>query len=101
MVAGTISRRLRGPHRLRSATTGGARDEARRYRLPVGRQQHPQGAEVHRILLRAGVVILEGLDLSKTEPGEYELVCLPLQLMGADAAPARAVLRRKAFGSAT
>jgi arylformamidase len=47
----------------------------------------------HRTLLRAGVVIVEGLDLSEPPPGEYELTCLPLRLAGLDGAPARAVLR--------
>ena len=46
----------------------------------------------HRTLLTAGVVIVEGLDLSEPPPGEYELVCLPLRLEGVDGAPARAVL---------
>lgn len=46
----------------------------------------------HRILLRAGVVILEGLDLRGVSDGEYTLVCLPLLVPGADGAPARAVL---------
>lgn len=46
----------------------------------------------HQILLGAEIVVLEGLDLSAVEPGEYELVCLPLKLAGADGAPARAVL---------
>ncbi|MRR34611.1 cyclase family protein [bacterium] len=48
---------------------------------------------VHRKLLGAGVVILEGLDLSAIEGGIYELICLPLRIPGADGAPARAVLR--------
>lgn len=48
--------------------------------------------EVHRILLEAGVVILESLDLRAAEPGEYTLLCLPLRLAGCDGAPARAVL---------
>ena len=47
---------------------------------------------VHRILLGAGVVIVEGLDLSATPAGSYELVCLPLRIAGGDGAPARAVL---------
>jgi arylformamidase len=46
----------------------------------------------HEILLEAGVVILEGLDLSHVPEGEYQLVCLPLKLGGADGAPARAIL---------
>ncbi len=48
---------------------------------------------VHRRLLAAGVVILEGLDLSAAEGGSYELLCLPLRIPGAAGAPARAVLR--------
>jgi arylformamidase len=48
---------------------------------------------VHRCLLAAGVVILEGLDLSAVGPGRYELLCLPLRLKAGDGAPARAVLR--------
>ncbi len=49
--------------------------------------------ETHLVLFRAGVVILEGLRLEAVEPGGYELLCLPLPLAGAEAAPARAVLR--------
>jgi arylformamidase len=48
----------------------------------------------HRILLGAGVVILEGVDLSRVPPGSYTLYCLPLKLAGSDGAPARAVLRK-------
>jgi arylformamidase len=50
--------------------------------------------DVHRILLSAGVWIVEGLMLDGIEPGSYDLLCLPLKLMGADGAPARALLRR-------
>jgi arylformamidase len=46
----------------------------------------------HQTLLRAGVVILEGLDLNSVEPGSYSLYCLPLKLAGSDGAPARAIL---------
>lgn len=49
----------------------------------------------HLTLLRRGVVILEGLDLSAVAPGKYELLCLPLRLAGLDGAPARAVLRER------
>jgi arylformamidase len=48
---------------------------------------------VHHTLLGAGVVIVEGLDLSAVAPGGYELVCLPLRVAGGDGAPARAILR--------
>ena len=46
----------------------------------------------HKILLTNDVVILETLDLRKVEPGEAELICLPLKLEGREAAPCRAVL---------
>jgi arylformamidase len=46
----------------------------------------------HRILLNAGVVALEGVDLSQVKPGNYTLYCLPLKLGGSDGAPARAIL---------
>ena len=47
---------------------------------------------VHRTLLAARVVIVEGLALAGVPPGAYTLVCLPLRLAGGDGAPARAVL---------
>ena len=53
---------------------------------------------VHRRLLDAGVLILEGLDLSIPTAGIYELVCLPLKVYGGDGAPARAILRRRRHG---
>jgi arylformamidase len=46
----------------------------------------------HNRLNRHGIAILEGIDLSKVRPGRYELVALPLRLVGADASPVRAVL---------
>jgi arylformamidase len=49
-------------------------------------------APAHHILLEAGVVILEGLDLSLVPPGPYELLCLPLRIRGGDGAPARVLL---------
>ncbi len=49
-------------------------------------------AAVHRLLLDAKVVALEGLDLSGVHQGEYRLVCLPLKIVGGDGAPVRAVL---------
>jgi arylformamidase len=50
------------------------------------------GHPTHRTLLEAGVVILEGLDLSGVAPGQYTLVCFPLKIAGGDGAPTRAVL---------
>jgi arylformamidase len=49
----------------------------------------------HRILLAAGVVIVEGLNLQNVQPGSYRLICLPLKLVGSDGAPARVVLIRE------
>jgi len=49
----------------------------------------------HHALLSAGVVIVEGLDLSEIEGGEYDLYCLPLRIPGADGAPARVLLRSR------
>ncbi len=46
----------------------------------------------HEILLKAGVVVIEGLDLSRVSQGRYSLYCLPLKLAGSDGAPARAIL---------
>jgi arylformamidase len=54
------------------------------------------GPETHHALLGGGVWIIEGLNLSAVEPGTYDLVCLPLRLMGAEGSPARAILRRNA-----
>lgn len=47
---------------------------------------------VHRSLLGAGVVIVEGLDLSDVTPELYQLCCLPLRIVDGDGAPARAIL---------
>ncbi len=52
----------------------------------------PGKHEAHLALLRAGVVLLETLDLSRVGPGLYDLICLPLRIAGGEAAPARAVL---------
>ncbi len=46
----------------------------------------------HRALLGAGVVVLEGINLSAVRPGHYELICLPLCIRDCDGAPCRAVL---------
>jgi len=53
---------------------------------------HDHRPTTHVTLLRAGVVIIEGLNLSKVPAGEYNLYCLPLKLLGADGAPSRAIL---------
>ncbi|MGI4874120.1 MAG: cyclase family protein [Janthinobacterium lividum] len=50
-------------------------------------------ADAHHALLDAGVCVIEGLALQHIEPGEYELLCLPLTIVGSDGAPARVLLR--------
>jgi arylformamidase len=49
-------------------------------------------AATHETLLQAGVILLEGLDLSGIAAGRYQLICLPLRLVGAEGSPVRAVL---------
>jgi len=46
----------------------------------------------HKILLEAGVIILEGINLSSVDQGRYTLYCLPIKLSGAEGAPVRAIL---------
>jgi len=46
----------------------------------------------HRTLLTNDVVILEGVNLLRIQPGPYHLICLPLLVTGCDGAPARVVL---------
>jgi arylformamidase len=49
--------------------------------------------DAHHAVRRHGMSILEGLVLDAIEPGDYELIALPLRLAELDAAPVRAVLR--------
>ena len=55
-------------------------------------QRFEDGPETHQVLLDAGVVIVEGLDLRHAPAGDYGLICLPLRLQGAEGAPARVLL---------
>ena len=54
---------------------------------------HDDGVRIHRILLEAGIWLIEGLDLSAVRAGRYEMICLPVKLHESDGAPARALLR--------
>lgn len=56
---------------------------------------HKDGAETHKIFLKAGVWIIEGLDLSRVKPGDYDLICLPLKIADSDGAPARVIIRQR------
>jgi len=51
-------------------------------------ESHPS----HFVLLKKDILILEGLNLNGVPPGEYNLIALPLNLRGADGAPARVIL---------
>ena len=51
------------------------------------------GGGVHRLLLKAGIWIVEGLNLSDISEGDYDLICLPLMIKGGDGSPARAVIK--------
>ena len=51
-----------------------------------------KSAPAHHILLGAGVIIVEGLNLSGVKEGEYEIICSPLKIKGGNGAPARVFL---------
>lgn len=50
--------------------------------------------ETHIVLLKNDVVIVEVLNLAGIEEGNYEMICLPIKIEGAEAAPARVLLRQ-------
>ena len=52
----------------------------------------------HRELARAGVVILENLNLSAIDDGEYDLCAFPIKLGGLEAAPCRAIILEQEKG---
>ncbi len=49
----------------------------------------------HRILLGKGIPIVEGMSLETVQPGDYDLVVLPMKVAGHEGAPARAILRKR------
>lgn len=55
-------------------------------------QFHSGHHRTHHTLLDNAVIIVEGLQLREVPEGEYQLVCLPLAIVGCDGAPARAIL---------
>ena len=79
-------------------------EDAARYMVELGvrlvgvdylsiEEYHKEGRPAHHILLGAGVVVVEGLNLTGVPTGDYELLCLPLKLKDSDGAPARVLLR--------
>lgn len=59
----------------------------------VGPEDAP--VQVHRILLGAGCILLEGVVLKDAEEGAYTLHAAPINLGGSDGAPCRAYLVKK------
>jgi arylformamidase len=55
---------------------------------------HTANFATHYILLGAGVIAIEALDLRAVQPGYYEMACLPMKIVDSDGAPARVVLWR-------
>jgi arylformamidase len=49
----------------------------------------------HVAFLGAGGAIIENVDLREVEPGEYEILCLPIKIQGSGGAPARVLLGRR------
>ncbi|TDA65815.1 MAG: cyclase family protein [Clostridia bacterium] len=58
----------------------------------LGIERDQPGHETHKILLRHGIVVMEGVRLTEVQPGSYFLLALPLSLVGTEAAPCRAIL---------
>ena len=58
----------------------------------------PVNTETHKILLGAGVVVVESLVLDNIVPGEYLLMALPPKFSGAEASPCRCVLVEGGLG---
>lgn len=55
--------------------------------------QDSKEMRAHRTVLRHDIRVLEGLVLDGVEEGRYELIALPLPIVGGDASPVRAILR--------
>ncbi len=55
---------------------------------------YKDGPETHHALLGAGIWIIEGLNLASVQAGAYDLICLPIKMMGSEGAPARAILKK-------
>ena len=49
--------------------------------------------QTHRALLGAKVWIIEGVDLRRVTEGAYEMICLPLKIVGSDGSPIRILIR--------
>jgi arylformamidase len=63
--------------------------------LPSMDEIDSKSLQNHHALARAGIAIVESLDLSDVAPGIYNFAALPLKIAGADGAPVRAILWRE------
>lgn len=57
------------------------------------KQRGSKDQRPHTSLLEKNIPIIEGIDLNHVGPGYYELICLPLKLIGVEGGPARIILR--------
>ncbi|QIG54422.1 arylformamidase [Altererythrobacter sp. BO-6] len=55
--------------------------------------QDSKTMDAHKAVLAADMRVLEGLVLDHVPAGRYELIALPLPIVGGDASPVRAILR--------
>jgi len=58
----------------------------------LGIERSQPGHDTHKILMKSGAIIIEGLRLKEIDEGEYMMYALPLKILGGDGAPARVVL---------
>ena len=56
---------------------------------------HSAVPKTHLALLTKGIPVVEGLSLADVTAGDYDLIVLPLRITGHEAAPARAILKRR------
>ena len=91
----------RVPHRLRRRHRSRAREHLVEHGIKVVgvdylsvEQFRTPGAPAHHVLLGAGTIVIEGLNLRDVEPGIYEMSACRCAIVGSDGAPARVVLRQ-------
>lgn len=58
----------------------------------LGIERNDPDHAVHTSLMQADIAIIEGVRLSHVPHGEYFMICLPIAVIGLEAAPARAIL---------
>jgi arylformamidase len=63
--------------------------------LPSVDEIDSKSLQNHHALARAGIAVVESLDLSDVASGIYQFAALPLKIAGGDGAPMRAILWRE------